>query len=791
MSSRGCAAAKRLLACTLAGVISTAQGAEGLDLRAAAEIAPERLQYESLVAEVIVNAQRRGEFNLYRDRSGEYYIRLADIAALGIEARQVPFTVRIDNEPWVALRSLGPSDMAFDEARVRLALTFPAPRLTEHVYDLAPRRTEKAVEPRERAAFLNYRLSAVEDHSGEPLKVALANELAVRSGDVLFRNESALVTGGGATSAVRYETQLVYDRRDSQQRFILGDHTATSGELGSTLPVGGLGLFKLYSMTPYLVRQPLAGFAGTASTPSQVEVRLGGMPVFREQVAPGPFEVRNLQNFAGARDVEVVVRDALGREQVIGFPYYFADQALRAGLHEYSYSFGALRQDLGEGNGSYGPGVISAFHRYGLNDRWTIGLRGEAASGVANVGPTALYRHDRLGALSASVAVSTSDGRRGTALSLGHVYQAQRLGLHAMYRRFSDDYATAQDLLAPSTVRAELAVGASFASARWGTVFIDHVATEQRAASGLPPSAMDRIGYSYSFGSRASFFASVSRTTQFTRDSQIFAGVLLTLDRATTLHLSAQQEQGHEHLGAQISRAVPVGEGLGYRLAYDGATSGDANQAAAFVQYNARAASFMLDSSAVRTGDVRDQRVEAAVAGAVTYAGDRFALSRQIDDSFVAVQLAAPLEGVRVYSNNQEVGRTDREGRLVVPRVGSFYETQVSIDERDVPLEYSLGEVRRLVAPPYRSGSLLAFDVRRLRAFEGRLPAANAVVTLERDGSTIEFGTGRDGRYYLEDLAPGHYRGQLRTDGRACRFELDVPQSSEPITELPEVTTCD
>src|SRR5436190_2606577 len=158
MSSRGCAAARRLLACILAGVFTAANGVEGLGLSAAAAIALERLEYESLVVEVTVNAQRRGEFSVYRDRAGEFYFKLADIAALGLDARAFMPTVRIDDEAWVALRSLGPGEIAFDESRVRLVLTFPAPRLIEHVYDLAPRRPAKAVEPRERAAFINYRL---------------------------------------------------------------------------------------------------------------------------------------------------------------------------------------------------------------------------------------------------------------------------------------------------------------------------------------------------------------------------------------------------------------------------------------------------------------------------------------------------------------------------------------------------------------------------------------------------------------------------------------------------------
>jgi hypothetical protein len=72
-------------------------------------------------------------------------------------------------------------------------VTFPTPRLERHVYDMAPRRAEKAFEPSERAAFVNYRLSASDERGGEPMRLGLANELAVRSGNFLLRNEAALV----------------------------------------------------------------------------------------------------------------------------------------------------------------------------------------------------------------------------------------------------------------------------------------------------------------------------------------------------------------------------------------------------------------------------------------------------------------------------------------------------------------------------------------------------------------------------------------------------------------------
>ena len=790
MSSRGCAHPDLLLALALA--VAAPAAAEPLGLKLATELAPARAEFEALIVTVSVNRQPRGEFTLHRDPGGDYYARPADLAALGLADSGIAGRrQRIEGEELVSLRSLGALSFAFDEAQLALEITFPTPRLQSRTYDLAPRRPAQPTGAREDAAFVNYRLSAADQSGGEPLRLGLANELAVRRGDFLLRNESALINSAGATRGVRYATQLVYDRLQDQQRLIVGDHTAASGELGSTLALGGISFSKLYQMTPYFIRQPLAGFAGAVSTPSQVELRVGGAPVFREQVAPGPYEIRNVQSLVGARDVEVVVRDALGREQVVGFPYYFADQALRAGLHEYSYSLGALHENIGASNADYGAGVLSAFHRYGISDRVTLGLRGEAARRLWNFGPTALYRDDRLGAFSAGLAASGNEGRSGAAVALGHVYQAGRFGTHANARRYSDGYATAQDLLAPANLRAEYGAGGSLGVPGWGSIYLDYTVTQRRESTGLPTSRVASLGYNRGIGAGSSIYATLTRTSEARQETQLFVGLLISLDRTTTLHLGARSQTGRdESYGAQLAAAVPPGEGLGYRVGYDGTASGDTSQANAYLQYNTRSASYVLDTGAARQPGMRSDRAEVAVAGAAAYAGGRWGATRQIEDSFVAVQLAAPLAGVRVYSNNQEVGRTDDEGRLLVPRVGSFYETQIAIEEKDVPLEYSIGELRRVVAPPYRSGSLLAFDVRRLHAVEGVLNVRDGV-RAENQRFTLngeERFTGRDGRYYIDDLPAGSYDAVLHSDGRDCRFTLRIPEPVAALTELPEVT---
>lgn len=792
MSTRACVLAE-LLAVALGACCLAAVAGEPLRLKLAPALGHVRPAHEPLIVEISVNRQRRGEFAVYRDQDGDYYVRASELRALGLAERAAaPRAVQIEGEDFVSLRALGPHKLALDEARLALEIEFPAPALQKNSYDLMPQRpgfSHGQGEP----GFLNYRLSVSDASGAEPRKVGLANELAVRIGAVLVRNEAALVHSAGGTHGLRYATQLVHDRPAEQQRWVLGDHTAASGELGSTLAVGGIGFSKLYQLTPHFIRQPLAGYAGAVSTPSQVEVRMGGVPVFREQVPAGPFELRNLQQYAGARDVEIVVRDAMGREQAIGFPYYFADQALREGLHEYSYSVGALRENLGVRSNQYGAGLLSAAHRYGLSDRVTLGLRGEAAAGLWNLGPTALVRDDRLGVLTAAVAGSRRDGRGGYATSFAHTYQTPLFGLRASARRYSDAYALAQDLVAPTGLKAEYGLGGSLLLGGLGSIFLDRSIIKRHATVAMPDSAATRLSYAVSLGRQGSLFVTLARLHAERTETQGFIGLLLALERGKTVHLSARREldRGEATYGAQFASAVPAGEGLGYRVGVDG-IGGGARQVSGFAQYNARAASLTLDAASTRDAGEGAGRYEIALAGAATWAGGRLGLTRQIEDSFVAVQLAAPLEGVRVYSNNQEVGRTDRRGRLLVPNVGSFHETQIAIDEADVPLDHAIGAMRLVVAPPYRSGSLLQFDVRRQRAVDGVLlvrtpeglrPAEHALVRIgERE--TI---TGRDGRYYIEDLPPGRHQARLG----ACRFFIVVPDSTEPVASLPEAIACD
>jgi outer membrane usher protein FimD/PapC len=156
-------------------------------------------------------------------------------------------------------------------------------------------------------------------------------------------------------------------------------------------------------------------------------------------------------------------------------------------------------------------------------------------------------------------------------------------------------------------------------------------------------------------------------------------------------------------------RKIEAGAGFGYGTRRTGSISLDGSvareyggperrtaSATPFFQYNGRYGIY----TAVYRADVADggdtvETTRVTASGGIAYVGGSLGLSRPVADSFGLVRVGG-LEGVRVYRNGQEIGRTDGAGKVFVPDLSSYYENQVSIDDRDVPMEYSIPEVRRL-----------------------------------------------------------------------------------------------
>ena len=136
-------------------------------------------------------------------------------------------------------------------------------------------------------------------------------------------------------SLVRLDTAWTRDFPDRMATLHVGDAISTPAPWGRAVRFGGVQYGTNFSTQPTLVRTPLLAAQGEAVVPSTVDVFVNGQQVASESVPPGPFSIDHLPVLTGAGQLQVVVTDALGREQVTVQPYYSGTALLRRGLNEF------------------------------------------------------------------------------------------------------------------------------------------------------------------------------------------------------------------------------------------------------------------------------------------------------------------------------------------------------------------------------------------------------------------------------------------------------------------------
>jgi outer membrane usher protein len=186
-----------------------------------------------------------------------------------------------------------------------------------------------------------------------------------------------------------------------------------------------------------------------------------------------------------------------------------------------------------------------------------------------------------------------------------------------------------------------------------------------------------------------------------------------------------------------------------------------------------------------RTGGQTGERV--MVSGGVgIISGTTFA-SRMINDSFGLVRLPG-YPDVRVYSENRVVGRTDRNGELIVPRLLPYQRNSLRIDQADIPLDAEFDVLQHDAVPYARSGVVVDFAVKPSRGALVRIvePDGTAVpagAQVRIDGQETASPVALDGDAYLTGLSSRN-RARVTWTDRACAFEFEFPQTAEPQPRL-------
>jgi len=734
--------------------------------------------YPESVLELTINQQQeRHTLLVRRAADGGLLIAANDLQTLRLR--------RPDNPPLVVAGTeyfhFGPDtavSVRIDEASQTAELSAAPDRFLPTSLGYASV-AEPSLTPARPGGFLNYDLTANWDER-DSLGSGLLEAGIFGAAGVVTHSLASRHDPGQRTTR-RLDTTWTRDFPTSVATLRVGDAITATGAWGRAVRFGGIQFGTNFRTQPTLVTTPLLVAQGSAIVPSTVEVFVNGRRAAREEVPPGPFTLDRLPAISGAGELEVVVTDILGRQQVISQPFYSGSALLRADLDEYSFELGSLRRDYGERSNQYSDVIAAGTWRHGFSDLFTGELHAELqGNGQSALGFDAAWQMGTFGVVSGTGAIGGDDTGTGWLGGLGFERSARSFSFFLRSQYISREFAqlASEEILQRPRQR-------SFVGAGYDLPAPGRVSLAWGRQSYWSASSIETLGLSYSveLGSAGYLSFNVSHLSGEEGDTELLLSWTRSFGERRTssayVRSSTRDYDTDLELVGTLQRAVPPGSGSGYLI--NGSTTGNY-----LLGYSLQGRNGNLDLEAAERNDQRGWRASAYGGLAITGAG--VMTSRSLTDSFAVVQVADYAD-LTVYLENQPIGVTDDHGRVLIDRLRPYEANGISLDPKEIPLDATLQKASMKVTPAYRSGPLIAFPIERelatllkLALEDGRPVPPGARVIIRGE----QFPVARDGVVYLTGIEHADHVSVEWPSGR-CIFAFQRPATEDPLPDLGQV----
>jgi outer membrane usher protein len=748
-------------------------------------------QPEQLLVDLTVNGLRQPDISRAEQLpNGEVLIASENWTATRLVPPGPPVAMS-DGTPAFLLDSIPGVRYSVDKQRMGIEVQAPASAFAAATMDT--RQPTDRAPPRPAAgALLNYDAVATRPGHGAPATAAATLE-AVGFGPFGTAVTSALSSDDGVRRKFeRLDTYWQYDMPEAMQTLVIGDTVGVGGAWSRPVRYGGVRWGRDFGLRPGFVTMPLPSISGQAALPSTVDVLVNDSRRFSQSVRPGPFDVTNVPVITGAGEVNLVVRDLLGRQTVITQSYYASPRLLASGLSDFSFEAGRLRTGFGQ-DGQYRDAFGAATVRRGLTQQLTGEGRlelqpGREASGFEFAGLVGRWGVGRV-ALAGSRDSLHGSSEHGQLARLGLERSTATGGGALQYEYATRGFAPFGEVAGPMDpdARSRQQLLATIGGRLWGSSNGGLSYAKRTLWDGGRNSTLG-LSLSMPVG-RVSL--TLSATRRLDNDRSWSGSISLNVplgDDSYAGSRAERQDDGKSRASAFAARNPPAGPGLGWRTEV---STDQTQRARGGLQYNTNRGDLTADVSADSDGAVSSRIGARGTLGVM--AGVAFA-SRPVGQGSFAVVKVEGVPGVPIKRSNQVVGETDRRGLAFVPGLVPWHANRIEIAPEDLPLDTEVGSVTQEVVPYARSGALVTFDVRRtrqallvLRQADGKPVPVGTRVRMLPTGA--EFQAGRRGEIWLTDLVGGDQHVRVSWDGQGCDLELSLPPSENgaPVTLGPVV----
>ncbi|MDX1810566.1 MAG: fimbria/pilus outer membrane usher protein [Gammaproteobacteria bacterium] len=750
---------------------------------------------ELIPLSISVNTELKGDFFVILRDGFEVLINREDIATLGlIDSGK---SEKINEKFYNSLEEYREGLIyRIDLQTLTLELDVAPPYLQRNTRSLAKEAVVKSNPFKIDSAFLNASANArgVNDKSYEAKEFPL--ELVVSAQDLLLQTNFTYlredIDGQFVTGAwYRGMSNITRDFSGRLERLVLGDFSATSGELGGSGVFGGISYGKKFNMASSFTRYSSVSVDGVLQTPSKVSLYANGNLIRSLQLPAGEFVLEDLPDLYGAGELLLEIEDSFGRKTQKKLDYYVSTRLLRQGLHDFNYSLGFRRINLNKPDSGYQtkPDFL-AYHRYGVAEHFTAGYRLELNEELVNHGPILNLLLGSLGDVELRYAYSKYNDVVGFAGLAKYNYSSRYFHMRLAYRENQRNYTTlssASSFNLPGQIRS---IGVGVHGTRFGGLSLGYSETRFYADETQKITALN---YSRRLGKKVNFFLRAQDLKYGTTESKsIFAAISVTLDKQVSGGVSYSDNSDIKEGTAYLQKNAPIGKGTGFRFrtrqvensAGEKELPGDLNILAK-TRYNSLNATYYKESG------LSSYNVQ--FASTLAFIDNQFFITRPVYDSFGLVKVGK-LDDVKVYYSNELIGKTHK-GNILIPSLTSYADNYLSIEAEDIPVDYAIKTARKIITPKLRTGSVADFGVEKFQGFVGylflkskgkRQSADYAELDLVGTKQQLTSTVGRNGEFYFENLQPGKYLARVTLEGRQCQFQMQIPESEDMMVELGE-----
>jgi len=722
-----------------------------------------------------LNQTPMGDATVLRTAVGGWWVRREDLLQWRLQPPAAT-PMRFRGSDYFPLSAYSGAVIGVIESQQVLKIELPPRYFTVSMLGQQPQAVERPT-PSKPGGFVNYDLvlnsTADQKRLDGQYELGFFHASGVGTSNFLVRDM------GGQPQWTRLDTTWTRDDPDQLKSFTLGDTIGVSGLWGKPVRFAGLRYGTNFATRPGYVTFARPQLAGETALPSTAELFVDGVRRQGLNISPGPFQLNQLPVVTGQGEVKLVMKDLLGREQVLVQPYLASSTLLAKGLEETSYELGTVRNNYGTRSDDYGSAQATAQWRRGISDSLTGEFRAELMKEQQSVGLGATRALVGVGMLSAATAISQSEAGFGRTLLASYDRPSQRGIQWGVRGQWMSSHFTQLGWPngKPAPLRT-LVANAGFALDGRGSLGVNFIRQDQRAADNQQ---IVSASYTLNMGSTGVLIATAFKSLTSDRSHAVSLIFSTSFGARGTASVNHTRQASAPSTTLQAQENVPTGDGTGYRLlhARDGA---DQRTELGFSVQN-RAGLFSVD--AAQGHSTTSYRLNAT--GGIGLIEGRAFLTRRLYDGFGLVHLPGFVDA-GVLVNNELVGRTDAQGYVPLPWLLAYQPNQISIQAEELPLNTELRRERISVTPFAKSGLLIEFPVAQTNGA--------VLVLTHQDGSPVPTGTvvkkiGSDetfnvalrGEVYVTGLR-ARERLQATWRDQRCEFEVTWPSSPSPIPRL-------